>query len=182
MINEFKKYKGFEVLAYFLENPTQEIHIKELARILKISPATSKNFCDLFAKEKILLSEKKSNSIFFKLNNEDSYVLELKRFYAINKFKDKIDTSSLDGIFNIAIYGSYSSGKYTEKSDVDLLIIARKKDVDISSVLDFQKKIKKEINVTKMTLEEWNKLKDKKDVFAQEVLNNNFPLFGEKLT
>jgi len=181
MIEELKKYQGINVLFFFLENPSLEIHIKELSRKLNISPATAKRFCDLYSAERIFLSEKKSNSKFFKLNNLNSYVKELKRFYILSKLKDNWVGIPKENIKTIVVYGSSVSGEFLEDSDVDILIISRKKEVDTSFILKFQKKIKKEINLTKFTYFEWQKLKQKKDVFVQEVLNNHFLIEGEEL-
>ena len=49
MIKDLKKYQGINVLSFFLGNPTLEIHLKEISRRLKISPATAKRFCDLYS-------------------------------------------------------------------------------------------------------------------------------------
>lgn len=181
MIKNLKKYQGINVLTFFLENPTLEIHIKEVARKLKISPATAKRFCDLYSDKKIFISEKKSNSIFFKLNNFDNYVTEIKKLYAITKIRDNWQAISDENIRSVAVYGSYTSGEYSEKSDIDILILSGKKDIDILFILKFQKKIKKEVNITKITYMEWQKLKQEKDTFANEVLVNHFLIQGEKL-
>ncbi len=181
MLSGFKRYKGIMVLTYFLEHPTKEIHIKELARVLKVSSATSKHFCDLFAREQILLSEQKSNSVFFRLNNSSEYVTEMKRFYTMTVLTKSFQLKQKDGIFNVVVYGSYASGEYLERSDVDILIISRKKDYDDSFISSFQKKIKREVNVTKMTFIEWNKSKEREDAFTKEIIKNNFSLFGGKL-
>jgi len=181
MIKEFEKYQGVNVLNFFLENPDLDIHIKELSRRLKISPATSKKFCNLFNKENMLTSEKKGNSIFFRLNNFDNYVKLLKKTYAITKIKENWKKASVEDLKSVVIYGSYASGEYSNNSDIDILLITRKKDINHSFILKFQKKIKKEVNVTKMTYIEWQKLKQKKDPFVKEVLENNFVIQGEKI-
>jgi predicted nucleotidyltransferase len=181
MLSEFKKYQGINILNFFLENPDLDIHIKELARQLKISPATSKKFCDLFNEEQILLKEKKGTSIFFKLNNESKYVKLLKQTYGLLKIKETWKESNIKEIKTIAIYGSYASGEYSSNSDVDIIVITRKKDVNISFIQKLQDKLKKEINITRMTYFEWDKLKKDKDSFAKEVLLNNFIIYGGEL-
>ena len=180
MLDELNNYAGIKVLLFFLENPSREIHIKELSRTLKISPSTSKRFCDFFSNKKILLSEKKSNSIFLKLDNDLQYVKELKRFYAIDTLLNKF-TLKEKGIFNVAIYGSYASGEYLKNSDVDLLIISRNKDFSKNFISKFQDKIKKEINVTTFTLAEWTKLKEDNDPFYNEIIKKHFILYGDEL-
>ncbi len=181
MIKELKKYQGINVLSFFLENPDLEIHIKELARKLKISPATAKRFCDIYSNKGVFLLEKKSNSKFFRLNNSDNYVRELKRFYILSKIKDNWANDLDENIKTVAVYGSSVSGDYSGASDIDILILSRKKGADVSFALKLQKRIKKEINLTKMTYVEWQKLKQKNDVFVQEVLSNHFLIKGEKL-
>lgn len=181
MIREFKKYQGVNVLNFFLENPDLDIHIKELSRRLKISPATSKKFCNLFNNENILTSEKKGNSIFFKLNNSDNYIQLLKKTYAISKIKENWKKVSVDGLKSVVVYGSYASGEYSNNSDIDLLLITRKRDINNSFILKFQNKIKREVNITKMTYMEWQKLKQKSDPFAKEVTENHFIIQGEKI-
>lgn len=181
MIKEFEKYQGIHMLNFFLENPDLEVHIKELARRLKISPATSKKFCNFFNKNKILLSEKKGNSIFFKLNNQDNYVKLLKKTYLISKVRDNWKRVAVDGLKSVVIYGSCSSGESSDTSDLDILLITRNRNIDTSFILNFQKKMKKEINVTKMTYPEWERLKKKRDPFAKEVLENHFVIQGGEL-
>ena len=168
-------------MSYFLENPGNEIHLKELARTLKISPATAKTFCDLFTQENIVTKKQKSNSLFFQLNNENRYVQQLKKVYFLLKIKKIWKEVKEEGIKSIVLYGSFSSGRYGEKSDLDILILSRKKEIDTTFVLDFQKKMKKEINITKITYIEWEKLKKENDPFLQEVMLNHFIIQGEEL-
>ncbi|MFP4568324.1 MAG: nucleotidyltransferase domain-containing protein [Candidatus Woesearchaeota archaeon] len=181
MLVEFKKYQGINVLTFFLENPDLEVHIKDLARKLKISPATSKKFCDLLNKEQLILKEKKGNTIFFKLNNQSNYVKLLKKTHGLMKIKKHWESPLEEGIKTIAVYGSYASGEYSQNSDLDLIIITRKKDVNLKFIQTFQNKIKKEVNITKLTYFEWEKLKKDNDAFAKELILNNFVILGSEL-
>ena len=181
MLKEFEKYQGMNVLKYFLENPNLEIHIKELARKLKISPATSKKFCDLFNKKKFLIKEKKGNSIFFRLDNKSNYIKLLKKTYSLLKIKENIEEINKDGIKTIAVYGSYASGEYSNNSDLDLIIITRKKELNFKNIQKLQDKLKIEINITKMTYFEWEELKKEKNSFAKEILLNHFIVYGGEL-
>lgn len=180
MINEFENYKGVKILNYFLENPTLEIHIKELSRTLNISPSTSKTFCDLLKKRNILYSEKKGNALFFKLRNEENYVRLLKKEFIISKIKYNLKIPKDEGILTTAVYGSSSSGDYTEESDIDMIIITRK-EIEKRFLLHLKKKLRKEIDATIINYIKWNKMKKEKDPFAIEILENNFIIEGEKL-
>ena len=46
VVEAFRKFVGFQALEYFLRNPSKKIHLRELARLLKISPRSAKIYCD----------------------------------------------------------------------------------------------------------------------------------------
>ena len=70
MIKEFQKFKGWQVLEYFLrENPPAGI--RELARKLKISTGTVKNYCDVFEESGLLRSEKAGTAKLFSLQKNE---------------------------------------------------------------------------------------------------------------
>jgi len=181
MLTEFKKFAGFKILIYFLFNSDLEIHIKELARKLKISPSTAKYYCDFLKKENILEKDKKGNMVIFSLNNSSMYVKELKKTYTLIYLKDLgIETLNKKHM-SIAVYGSYSSGEFNEKSDLDILIIGKKKEVNKDLVLKLEKKFEKEIQLTILSYYEWEKMKKNKDAFALEVLSNHILIKGVEL-
>jgi len=55
MLHLFRRYAAFRILEFFLNYPTQEIHLKELAGKLEMSSMSIKIYCDEFEKENILL-------------------------------------------------------------------------------------------------------------------------------
>ena len=57
----FRKFVGFKLLEYFATHPSCEVHLKELARRVKI-------YCDMFERESIIISERKGNLRLFRLN------------------------------------------------------------------------------------------------------------------
>jgi predicted nucleotidyltransferase len=181
MLTEFSKYQGINVLQFFLEHPETDIHIKELARRLDVSPATSKRFCNLFASKNIILSEQKGNAIFFRLNESDSYVKLLKKTYAITRIREHWTPVTIEEVKTIAVYGSQVSGEYKSQSDIDMLILTRQKREYPKILRTFQEKIEKEVNITVMTYIQWQQLKREEDPFATEVLENHHIIQGERL-
>ena len=63
-----RKFVGFRVLERFLTHPSEEIHLTELARELKISPASAKTYCDALVEDGLILEEAKGNLRLFRLN------------------------------------------------------------------------------------------------------------------
>ena len=181
MFKEFRKYAGIKLLEFFIFNPKTEVHIKELSRKLKISPSTTKYWCDLFLKHGILIVNKKGTLRIFSLNNSSVYTKEIKRVHMLLYFKElgiekisKKDTS-------LAIYGSYASGEFDENSDIDILIIGKDNEVNKDFVLKFEKKIKKQVQLTIIPYYKWEEMKRKKDPFVMEVLSNHILIKGVSL-
>ena len=79
MLQEFRKFKGWVVLEFFLAHPNTKIHLKKLVRTLGISPRTALTYLRTLKKDKILREEKVGNMTIFSLNNELYPVKALKR-------------------------------------------------------------------------------------------------------
>jgi DNA-binding transcriptional MerR regulator len=81
MLSEWRKFKGWCVLEFFLSKPESKIHIKRLARELNISPQTSNRYLRLYEAEGLLRSETAGNVVQFYLDNEHPLLKDLKRLY-----------------------------------------------------------------------------------------------------
>ncbi len=184
MLQEWKKFVGWKVLEHFLAHPTKEFYIKELARILKISPRSAHIYCLLYEKDNILSSERKANARMFKLNNELSFVKSLKKMYFLAVLNESGVVSNIEKknpeIISLAIYGSYSSGTYDEMSDLDIFVLSDKK-INRESVVQLEKHIGKKIQLTEFSLAQWTAMKNKREVFTVTVLANNTLLHGVEL-
>lgn len=180
MIAEFEKYVGFRILKFFLFNPKTQIHLKGVVRRLKISPSATKFYCDLFSRGGLFNVARSGNLRIFSLNNESVYVKELKKVFALLEFKEcGIERMTKKG--SLAVYGSYASGEFDEKSDLDILVIGDEKDVDKEFVLKFEKKINKQVQLTVMPYYKWEKMKQQKNQFVSEVISNHILVKGVEL-
>ena len=180
MLSQLEKNAGFKILEFFLFNPKTEVHLKELAKKLKMSPSTVKHYCDSFLKENLINEIKKGNLRIFYLNLS-VYTKELKKALALLYFKEKGMEEICRADVTFVIYGSYASGEFDEKSDLDILVIADKKDVNTDFVLKFEKKINKQIQITAIPYYRWEKMKKNKENFANEVLSNHILIRGSRL-
>lgn len=104
------------------------MYVKELSRILKISSHTSKSALDTFRKRKILNLTKKGRTHFYRLENDSYFVRNLKKVHILSKM-NTISFTFPEEIISVAIYGSYASGEFDERSDFDLLIISSEKKI-----------------------------------------------------
>lgn len=102
MLSEWRKFKGWCVLEFFLSKPENKIHIKRLARELNISPQTSNRYLRLYEAEGLLRSETAGNVVQFYLNNEHPMVKDLKRLYLdMQMHEGKSTNEALQSDFNV---------------------------------------------------------------------------------
>ena len=119
MLEEFRKFKGWSVLEYFLKNDKQ-ISIRELSRELKISSMTSKHYCDLLENSGLLVSQKAGTAKLFQLADTVES-RQWKRAYIIQQIHEKNLYQEINNAFYV--FGSIVTGKWKPHSDFDLFII-----------------------------------------------------------
>jgi len=181
LLGVFGKFVGFRVLEFFIRNPLREIHLKELSRELKISSRSAKIYCDLFEKEGFLASERKGNLRILRLKNGDFAVKELKKAYFAVFLKEAGIEGLCGGCSSLAVYGSFASGEFDEKSDLDLLAIGDKKCVDFSLLGKIEAKMGRNIQITVLPFYKWKKLRKAGDGFAKNVLRKHVLVKGVPL-
>jgi len=177
----FEDFSGLRVLAWFLENPTRRIHFKGLCRELGLGPLTVKTYCEGFLKRGWILEERGANLRVFFLNNEDFVVKAVKRAHFLARLKDeRAGLLADDSAVSLALYGSHASGEFDEKSDVDMLVIGHREHVGHSTLKRLEKRLKRQIQLTVLPLEKWEKNKTR-DPFMLSVLKNHVVLKGAPL-
>jgi len=170
----FGKFVGFKVLEFFIRNPLREIHLKGLSRELKISSRSAKIYCDLFEDEGFLVSERTGNLRIF-------VVKEFKKAYFAVFLKEAGIEKLCEGCSSLAVYGSFASGEFDEKSDLDLLAIGDKKCVDFSLLGKIEAKMERNIQITVLPFYKWKKLRKVGDGFAENVLRKHVLVKGVPL-
>ena len=182
----FGQYVNWKILAHFLANPTTGFHIKQLARLLNVSPASVSSAVKSFEEEGVLSKEEKGLAHIYMLNSDNSVVAPLKKAYGIafvlsSKPKEKfleIDPN----IISLALFGSYADGSFDEKSDVDFLIVTQtKKEAFGGAMKKLEDELQKEVNISVFRLSEWRNMAKKGDAFYKRVIENHILLHGSGL-
>jgi len=181
MLGTFRKFVGFTVLEYFLTHPTEKTYLKELAKKLQVSPRSIKIYCDLFDKEGIINREIRGNVHLFSLNNDVFIVREMKRTYMCLFIRSVGIEDVAETPTSLAIYGTYASGTYDERSDIDLLVLGEEKDVKRDRITTIMKKIDKEIHLTVIPPIKWEERKQKRDPFVKSILTKHVLIKGIEL-
>ena len=159
-------FKELNILKLFLEEPNREFNVRELARILKIAPATASKELKRLTKENILMGRKERIFNLYKANINDGNYKDIKIFYNLRSLKNVGLINFLNKFYlkpTIVLFGSAAFGMDTETSDFDILIISEK-DKEFNELDRFEKKIKRKIQLFVV--------KNIKDMKNKHLINN----------
>ncbi|MBU2476649.1 nucleotidyltransferase domain-containing protein [Candidatus Micrarchaeota archaeon] len=179
MLFNWDKFKGWKVLEFFLQH-NQKIHVKGLAKKLKVSSGTAQKYLLEYEKQGVLEKERTANVLSYSLK-ETPLTLELKKCFFISKIMPFVEEFQKENPFvtSLVLYGSHAKGTFDEKSDIDLIAISQNKKIKLNALKKMEEKTSKEAGIQVFTLTEWRK--QSKDSFGLAVTKNNILLFGELL-
>lgn len=135
----------------FFVNPNKKHYLMEVSRTIGLAhTSVKKNLINLVKSGLIIeLVEKKGGRKFpiYKANRDNKNFKKYKTIYNISSILE----SKLVGFIeeklmpkSIVLFGSYQRGEDTEKSDIDLFIECKKKELDLNP---FEKKLKRKVEL-----------------------------------
>jgi len=129
----------------FFEDCYRRISVREYAKLINVSPPTASTILQSLEKETLLLKEKDRNYLFFYANKESKQFVDLSRIYWGDRLDNLVDYFSKT-LVNPAIilFGSLSKAEVKEDSDIDLVILAHKKSINLKN---FEKQLKRKIQI-----------------------------------
>ena len=142
-------FKELNILRVFFENSSREFGVREIARLLKISPATASKELKELSRKGILIGRKDRIFLMYKANLDAEHYKDLKLFYNIRKIKESGLVDALNRFYAkpaILLFGSASSGEDTEDSDFDLLIVSEKTK-DFTEKQKFEKNLNRKLQI-----------------------------------
>lgn len=129
---------------------TDGLHLREIARRAGVSPYGAKRELDNLVHVGILHSEKRGNQVLFSASPSCSFIDDLRNLFRKTEglvSAIRAEVGKLGGIKYCFVYGSTATGRATDKSDIDLLIIGEAEESAIDrAILGLQKKSRREIN------------------------------------
>ena len=165
-----------KVLGLLLMRPEQQIHLRELARVISAAPGTLKKELDALCEAGLLRAERVGNQVRFCANTAHPVFPELQAL--IRKTIGLVDAlrlslAPLAGRIDAAfVFGSMASGTESAGSDIDLMVVG---DAGFAEVVDAtyeaQATLGREINPKVMSASEWQAKKAERNAFLQDVLN-----------
>ena len=176
-MQELKFIKSVE---FFLDNPYKEFYIRELAKKLKISPFATKKYADILIKEGFILDEKRANLRYLKANVTNLFYKHLKISYNIRRLLKsglvEFIKNNVTNVTSIVLFGSLAKGENDDKSDIDIVIIGKERDLNLEK---FEGKLNHKITLYFFSWSEWNEKAKKDHPFYYEVINYGISLYGE---
>ena len=179
MIQLYQKVTQLKVLSHFFDNPNEEFYLRELARLLQISPMTVKRALDDLVNDKLIIKQEKKNQILYHANTESNAFKFAKISYNLAWLDEKAIVEYLldkiPGINSIILFGSYAKGENDKHSDLDLLIICTTKKIE---PFEIEKRLGTEVNVINFTNTQWTKQAKTNRAFYLDVITEGIVLYG----
>tara|TARA_Y100000310_G_scaffold342077_1_gene443639 strand:- start:1286 stop:1903 length:618 start_codon:yes stop_codon:yes gene_type:complete len=189
--------KELDILRFFYEN--KKGHVRHIKKSVKLSEHTLLKYLHSLEKRKVLTSRREGNLKIYEINRKSEYLkiffsyfdlvrldaLEYKRGKAIRTFVDLLKKDKFP--FFVLLFGSTAKGNYTQKSDVDMIIVFDNLNKKTSQNVDeIKRKIRAEtglnVNIIIMKLGEFMREKDNKENYAlQDAIATGYPVFGNQL-
>jgi predicted nucleotidyltransferase len=175
----FSSKLRIKLLDVFLSLPDARFYIRELERKIKEEAKNVSRELKNLEALGLLISEKQGNLKYYSVNENFFLYPELKAIIfkttgVQGLLKEALER--LKGIETAFIYGTYATGKESESSDVDIMIIGKPDLTELNEVIsDLEEKLNREINYMCFDQEEFKKRRKAGDAFINEVLS------GEKI-
>lgn len=142
------KDNNLKVMELFFKFPYTSFHIREIARLTGLSSTGVIKIIKKLKKEKLLLSKKANNMEEIKPDFNGRFLI-IKRLYNIYSIYDSGFIDYIKSYYempqSIILFGSYSNGTDTEKSDIDIGVVSAKK--EIPDFKKFETRLSRKINL-----------------------------------
>lgn len=173
MINLANK-KIQQILIFFFLNPKKSLYLKQLSDQLDLDNGNLSRYLNSLVVNGILSAREEGRQKYFSLNPNYPVLMELKKMITLNAGPEillKEILSKNDDLKKAYIFGSYASGKFNDKSDLDIMLIGNHNSINIRrEIIKLQKQFGREINTIDYTEDEYNKKIKEKDGFLSKVL------------
>jgi predicted nucleotidyltransferase len=183
MIQLYQKVTPLRVLAHFFDNPDEGFYLRELARLLDMSPMTLKRSLDMLVEDDLLHRLEDKNRILYRAHVESPAFrcAKLSRSLALIDGTDLLETllESYPGTSSVVLYGSCARGENDRLSDLDVLVISSKKGTARYTV-DLAGPRGVDVNVMSFTGEGWTRQARENRAFYLDVITEGVVLHGTR--
>lgn len=162
-----------KLLNYFFNEPEQEFHVRELAKLSGFSPTTVSKYLNKLKKNDLLCSRKQYNHLLFKANTDSGAFMNAKLLFNLEKLRKSGLIKFLIEEYNqpeaIILFGSYAKAENINKSDIDLFVISPlKKELNLDR---FEEKLGHPIQIFVYSKVEIEKMKKSNKELLNSLVN-----------
>ncbi len=158
------------IIELFIEDSYSKFNVREVARLVKLSPSTASKYLNDASKRGLLKKEKSRNLILFSGDLESQKFRDIKIYNNIKKIRSSGLVEFIEKELNypevIILFGSYAKGENKKDSDIDLFILSESKNKPALDI--FEKKLGTEIQVFLHSRKDLERMK----TGNKELLNN----------
>lgn len=179
-----------KILRKLVENPNRDFSFEDIAKTTNLSFGTVNPALKSLLESRIITVRKIGKSKLYKINDRHILYKEIRDVFKSEKesliklAKNFVNRLEKENIKNIILFGSVARGEFTERSDIDLLIIYRN---NITFVKDNISKLSEElldkydieIVPTYLSIREAKSRRKKFDRFIMNIINEGYVLFGD---
>jgi len=162
------------LLSLFFTNSSQEYYLRELQRTLGYSAGSIRRELIRFQENSLFNTRKSGNLLYYSINQKHPLFKELKSIISKTVGVEASLRGSLlsvKGIKVAFIYGSFASQKENSASDIDLMVIGGQDNSLLNEKLSsLENKLKREINPTIYSWQEYKAKKRAKGAFISDLL------------
>ncbi len=181
MIHLYQKITQLKVLRHFFSAPNETFYLREMARLLNMSPMTVKRSLDTLVGDDLIVREEIKNQILYRANVDSQAFRYAKIAYNLSWLEKNSVAESLvenvPGTTSIVLYGSYAKGENDRHSDLDLLIISTAKGVETS---DIEKRLGIDVNIMNFSRASWAKQAKNNRAFYLDIITEGIVLYGTR--
>lgn len=148
-----EKNNNMKVLKLFFDTPEKKFYIREIARITKLSPPGVMKITKSLVGEGLLKYEK-SNVVKNVAASKSENFIQMKRMFNVYSLYGcglvQFLRENYEEPEAIVLFGSYSKGEDTSKSDIDIAVITPKN--IMPEMKKFESALKRKINLHEIKL------------------------------
>jgi predicted nucleotidyltransferase len=152
----------WKVMNLICDEPYGKFYLREISKILNISPSSSKKALDVLKKFNLTKEEKIANLRIVSGNINERLLKELKITKNIDFVRPIIE--KIEPASSIVLYGSFAKGENDINSDIDLFVISNKKEN-----FKFYEYKGYSLQIIKRTAAQWSRAKKENNAFANEI-------------
>jgi predicted nucleotidyltransferase len=136
------------ILKLLLFHQEREFHLREIAKLVGISPSYVAKELDNLSKINLVKKSKRANLSIYSLSRDCVFLDDLKRLFLKTDYLGELVQAEFRGKAKYCfIYGSFAKGDEREGSDIDLFIVSSMKQDDVIGIIRrLERKTDRELN------------------------------------